>query len=364
MTTATKVETEIEGTNLEPCIEALMGAGNLNENQAKTLTYYSIMTWSEEPTIRPIIDLNGESGTGKNGIMKQMAKLCREPKWINARNATPAQLRNQLADTVTALVEEADKTTSPKECENWYQMRYEDTGQKVSYGRLHVTTKGKQLVREETHNHFGYTILHTQNPFQSTEMDRRILRITIFKDSSRGYKITDVPNSSVLVEIGLEVDWGKEIEGALSNSAWDVWLPLMRVADHIGDTTFLEYAKEQIRLKTEEDDLSKIYEPKGIVLSEIALPYLSFLENGQSRIAITDIRGKIRDRDCLLVERQIVRLARELGFTIIYPGNKAYVRVVSKEELQGIFEKAGVSQNWDESLIETKPVAVSALSAN
>lgn len=358
------MKTTIKLQQIEPCINAIMGAGNLNENQAKTLVYYALMTWSDEPRIRPIIDLNGESGTGKNGIMKQMAKLCREPKWINARNATPAQLRNQLADTVTALVEEADKTTSSKECENWYQMRYEDTGQKVSYGRLRVTAKEKQIVREETHNHFGYTILHTQNPFQSVEMDRRILRITIYKDSTRSYRITEVPESIVFVKLALEIDWEKEIEGALSNSAWDVWLPFMRVADHIGDTDYLGYAQGQIALKTEEDDMSKIYEPKGIVLSEISPLYLTCLESGTSRVAITDIRARIRDRDCILIERQIVQIARTLGFTIVYPGNKAYIRVTSKEELQSIFEGAGVGKNWDDDLANTTPIAVPAVSTN
>ena len=37
MATATSTETKIEGTGLEPFIEALIGAGNLNINQAKTL---------------------------------------------------------------------------------------------------------------------------------------------------------------------------------------------------------------------------------------------------------------------------------------------------------------------------------------
>ena len=53
-------------------IEALMKAGNLTENQAKMLVYYCIMTWSDKPRIRPIFDIHGESGTGKNGIMRQL----------------------------------------------------------------------------------------------------------------------------------------------------------------------------------------------------------------------------------------------------------------------------------------------------
>lgn len=364
MTTATSTETKIEGTGLEPFIKALIEAGNLNINQAKTLAYYALMTWSDVPRIRPIIDLNGESGTGKNSIMKQIKDWCRGSVWINARNITPAQLRDELADTITAFVEEADKTDGQKESENWYQLRYEETGKDKGYRKLGVTQKGKQIVREETHDHYGYTILHTQNPFQSTEMDRRILRITIYKDSTRGYKVTELPKEEIPVEILEEIDWDKEIEGAQSNSAWDVWLPLMRIADHVGDTTFLDYAREQIRLKTEEDDLSKVYEPKGIVLSEIYPLYLSTLEIGRRHIAITDIRAGVRERDCTLIERQIVKIAKELGFGIVYPGNKAYVRVVSKEELRGIFERAGVAQHYNESLEATEAIEVAVTSTN
>ncbi|MFC1956673.1 hypothetical protein ACFLVY_00010 [Chloroflexota bacterium] len=120
-------------------IEALMKAGNLDINQAKTLVYYCIVTWSDEPKIRPIIDLKGESGTGKNGIMKQMKDWCAYARWINARNMTSAELRDSLADTKTVFVEEADKTKNPGESENWYQMRYEDTGRVISYRRLHST---------------------------------------------------------------------------------------------------------------------------------------------------------------------------------------------------------------------------------
>ena len=344
---------------IKPCIDAVMGAGNLNENQAKTLVYYALMTWSNVPKIRPIIDLNGESGTGKNGIMKQIMPWCRESKWVNARNITATQLRNQLADSVTAFIEEADKTQNPKEAENWYQYRYEETGKNISYGKLVLNTRGKQIYTEETHNHFGYTILHTQNPFQSTEMDRRILRITIFKDSTRGYEVTELP-----IEIVDMIDWNKEIEGALSNSAWDVWLPLMRVADYFDDTDFLAYAKEQIEIKIQEDDMSKVFEPKGIVLSEIDPLYEYCLENGKGLIAITDVKARIRERDCTLIERQIVKIAKDLGFIIGYPKNKAHIKVNSREELRQIFERAGVGQNFDEedygSPIKTELATIAA----
>jgi len=122
MTTMTKLKI------IYPCIKALMGAGNLSENEAKTLVYYAVTTWSDKPRIRPIIDLNGESGTGKSGLLKQMGKLCRDPKLIMARNITPPQLRNQLADTITAFIEEADKTSPECPAPPWHHSGHPERG--------------------------------------------------------------------------------------------------------------------------------------------------------------------------------------------------------------------------------------------
>jgi len=275
---------------IEPFIDALMLAGNLEINQTKTLVYYCIMTWSDESIIRPIINLNGESGTGKNSIMKQMELLCCEPKWINARGITTAQLRDELADTVTAIVEEADKTDDQKKSENWYQNRYEETGRNKRYRRQTTNARGTSIYKEETHNHFGYTVLHTQNPFQSMEMDRRVLTITLYKSSSRKYQLTEGLDQTPLSLVAAEVDWNKDIESELSNSAWDVWLPLMRIADYLGDTGFIEYAREQIQLKTKADDETMVFEPKGVVLSEVAELYKLAAREGKGRIAITEVR--------------------------------------------------------------------------
>lgn len=278
---------------IEPFLEALMKAGNLDVNQAKTLVYYCIITWSEEPRIRPIVDLNGESGTGKNGIMKQLKPWCAYADWINARNMTPAELRDALADTRTALIEEADKTKSPKESENWYQLRYEDTGRAIGYRRLQSTDGGRQTITHETHTHFGYTILHTQNPFETPEMDRRVLRITLSKNPDRMYTLTEGLRDAVLLEISREVDWGMGIEQTVSNSAWDVWLPFMRVATHLGDGGFLEYARGQIEAKMEEDGLTAIYEPRGAVLSEIGSMYQAALGTAKNKIPITEVRQRL-----------------------------------------------------------------------
>lgn len=335
---------------VKPFIKALMGAGNLDIFQALTLIYYCIMTWSDKPDIRPIINNNGESGTGKNGMMNQMLGWCRKPKWINARNKTEPQLRDDLADTKTAFVEEADKTKDQEKCENWYQQRYGRTAEWTTYKKSYVNQKCKPYIQDEYHNHFGYTFLHTQNPLKSSEMDRRTIRITIFKDSNRMYQITQGLDPTILQKIADEVDWNAQIPQTVSNSAWDAWLPLMRVAAHLGDDGFLSYAKEQITAKVEEDDDTKMFEPKGIILSEIIPLYQTALDKGESHIAITTVRQKLVGRGYNYFERDISKMARDLGFIIVKPSNKAHIKVEGIQRLKDIASKAGVQLESEDAI--------------
>lgn len=328
-----------------PFIDALKKAGNLNENQAKTLAYYCVMTWSDKPRIRPLIDLHGESGSGKNTIMMQVKPWCNGSKWINARNKTAPQMRDDLANTTTAFVDEADKTKEPKLCENWYQQRYDETGKDISYRRQELNGKGRSISKPVTCNHFGYTFLHSQNPFESIELDRRIIRITLFKDENRPYTITEGLPNGTLYQIANQVDWTSTIPQPVSNSAWDVWLPLMRIAIYLGDGTFLSYAMEQIKQKTAEDGLTKVFESKGVVLSEIAAPYLEAIKQQKRHIAITTVRKLLKDRGYDYTERQIVKAAKELGFGLAYPHNKAHIRVEGEPVLRDIAARAGVGND-------------------
>jgi len=355
---------QVTQEQIRPYVDALMHVSNLDVNQAKTVLYYCAMTWSDKPPIRPILNITGESETGKTRILQMITSWCYEAKFIKASNKTEAQMRDDLADAKTAIIDEADKTKAPKECENWYQVRYEKTGIGLSYRKQTLDSKGSSISRPETHNHFGFTIMHTQNPLGTPEMDRRTIRIVIFKDSRKDYYTTDIDKKLLLslITLGCSVGFTKPIEGAHSTGAWDVWLPLIHIADYLGDTAYIEYAKQQIVLKTEDNQETKLYEPKGIVLAEVAELYDQALEVGQTAISITDVRKAIRERECLLVERQIVKLARDLGFTIVSRQNKAFIAVVSRAQLNAILDKAGVNESSVGSLpdsVSLEPVLAS-----
>lgn len=340
-----------------PYIGTLERVSNLDTNQAKTLVYYSILTWCPNPPYKPLIDLNGETSTGKNETMRTMKPWCAKSKWIVASEKSSTALRNELANSGTAFVEEFDKVKEPQACERWLSARYNPTSKEVSYAqqKTNEQQKGKGNFNEWViANHFGYTVIHTQNEIQAVELDRRIIRIRIEKDSSRNYeKAKQQPQLgwAVLKQIAQEVDWDADIPNARGGSAWDCWLPLMRVASHLGDTEFLQFAEEQIQIKVEEDDLSKVFEPKGVVLSEIIPFYQGALDNGSNAIPITSITIKANDREIAGFhpdERQVTKIAKVLGFEVYYPHNKAHIRVVSQRQLDSIMRKHGLNDTSEE----------------
>jgi len=330
-----------------PYIDAVMRVSNLDLNQAKTIVYYCIFTWCPDPSHKPLLNLNGETGTGKNGLMKLIKDWCRIPVWIKAENITSATLRDKLANSVTAFIEEIDKVKDPRESEIWLKMRYDDTSKLVGYKAQRMNQKKANYTQDIQANHYGYTVLHTQNPFQSIELDRRVIRIDIVKNTGRDYSLPDIElKSDILQQIAASINWNTE---AGSGSALDCWLPLMRVAgylgDDIGDNSFLHYAFKCIEAKTEESNQSKVFEPKGIVLSEIIPRYLASLSSQQIKIAITAITEAVRNRKLQFYpdERQVTGLAKQLGFEIYYPNNKAHIKVKTKEELESILTRQGIS---------------------
>ena len=338
--------TNLAGHNsqVQPYIDALMQVSNLTNNQAKTLVYYCIFTWCRRPKAKPLLNINGDTGTGKNSLMKQIKDWCYRPVWIKAENITAPNLRDSLANTGTAFVEEADKAKTPKECEMWLKARYDDTSASMPYNAQRTNAKNANYNVHVTANHFGYTILHTQNPLQSIELDRRIIRIDLIKDTSRGYGApTTTLNNDVLEKIAGAINWDVEVDG--SGGALDCWLPLMKVAGYLEDHDFVNYAFTCVDEKTAESNESKVFEPKGVVLSEIITPYQEALGNHTAKIPIQAISKSIKAREVAFHpdERQVAAIARQLGFEVYHPQNKAHIKVISREHLVSILERQGLS---------------------
>ena len=341
-------------------LDVLMQVGNLNEHQATTLVYYCIMTRVNDLKIRPLLEIHGVSGTGKSSIMRQMELMCNKPKRIDGKNKTPARFRDELADAPLVFIDEVDKVQDLSDAENWLQYRYDDSGLEVRYKKMNVYTNTKSEIPKavpETQltNFCGFTVMHTQNSFKSAEMGRRTIRVTVRKNPRRKYTQPTKLRINTLRKIADSVNWHGEIEQEYSNSAWDAWLPFLRIAQFLGDEEYIQYVKEQIDAKTEEEEMSNSFEPSELILEEISALYQHHLEQGGTHIPIMDVRQRLLARGYPSInERQIATEARDFGFQIVKPHNRSNIKVNSQKELKKLITNEIKTKKMNYSVSEKR----------
>lgn len=63
-------------------------------------------------------------------------------------------------------------------------------------------------------------------------------------------------------------------------------------------------------------------------------------------VAVTEIKRKLREGGYQSHEREIVKLCRELGFSVAYPHNKAHINLRNEQQLRDISNRAGFSNGF------------------
>ena len=105
---------------IDQAITTLMSSSGLERNQAKLAIYYSIATWTmPQLNMFPILRFYGPPGTGKSSAMAVVSPWCRNPRQISGKLITLPALRDELKDAYmgTAVIEEADEASNPRDCE-------------------------------------------------------------------------------------------------------------------------------------------------------------------------------------------------------------------------------------------------------
>ena len=337
-----KMSVEEMSTELnEFFVGTMQDASSLDKHRATTVVYYCIMTYHDGFKFIPILNLNGESGTGKStGILYLMSQWAKDALFFSVEEDSRVSVRNKLANRRTVLVDEADHTNDQASAEGWYKKRSEVINQNAEYSVQQTGSERNYNVRG-IFNHFGFTVLHTQEPLITGQMERRTLSITVYKDNTRTYSIYPAQlNTDLLKMVSDRVDWNSPMS---SNTAWDVWAPFYRIGAYLGNTEYCAWIEEQVVTKLEDDSLSGVFEPKGVIFSEIAKHYSETVSNlsGIYRLAITEIVHKTRQRGYHYNEKQVVGFIKEMGLTIKYPQNAAHVYVDHMDELKAVAKKIG-----------------------
>jgi len=93
-------------------------------------------------------------------------------------------------------------------------------------------------------------------------------------------------------------------------------------------------------------DLLQHFGSSGVLLLILAPIYAQSLKSSVRMVAVTEVKRKLREAGYGTHEREIVKLAVGLGFSLRYPHNKAHVLVESEEKIREISNRAGFSHSF------------------
>lgn len=280
----------------ERLILPLQDASKLDANQAKTVMYWRLGTPAiVDPFTRsyPALGLIGSSGTGKSTIQGAIINLNPEScHTFSCQGVTPAVTRDELAKAIdkVAVIEEFDEVTDLKAASKYVQARcYRDTSD-LSYKE--PLEKGG--YRDKIVHLWGATVYHCRNaPSDPALVSRSILVYT--RHEKGPYPEYDI-GPEIFREVYGSINW-KVIDSGIdfSGRVYDTWKPILRVANAIGDTDWLKWAENQIRLLQARLEGAAEYDYRQAVLAQIVQVLVaresSLMTDPWDRIAVNEDIG-------------------------------------------------------------------------
>jgi hypothetical protein len=303
----------------EVYISALMRASGINRLQAKTCFYYTVSTHllPDKLGLMPILAIIGPLGTGKSKLLTQLGRMVKQPKLIGAESQST--LRDELSNTVTALIDEGDKLYEP-----YLVRRYAKDTSQISY-KLATDDKGWRKVDADI---FGGTIIARRTPFadQATK-SRSIVVATRYNPGD--YYVTDIDREEIM-----KIADTASLALTSSQRVRDNWLPLQSIASSIDDREWLEFSEKQIEKDIQSMMASQDFEPDEAVLVALRENMLTSvgIQVIEMDVSISDLKGILkRHYDLNLKSYQIKEICSSLGFKVVTTGN--YPKVKADKEL-------------------------------
>lgn len=245
-------------SQLQPYVEALLGASGLSEFDAVTSVLYAIATHLDLEEY-PLLVYQGVAGSGKSSAMKQLFPMCKGSEWI--RGKTPAAQQRELKLGVsTAFVEEGDKIDN-----DLYTCRFSK-----QTGEMSINEPDGAGWKLTPYNIFGATVLHRRVSIGDVGLRSRSIVIrTKFKPDN--YQIRPIGDVSM---IALKLKQAGAFE---YNRIWQTWSPLITIGAQLGMTDWLQQATKTIDRETENLRGGQGFEPSEAILR--ALDILSRKES-------------------------------------------------------------------------------------
>ena len=334
---------DVEARGIEMLAELVGKTTGLDENQAKTVVYYALITHGMDKLEKaPVLMLYGPYGSGKSTLMDLLATLVCNPRALDGK-VSKAGLRDALKPDTTALIDEADGIY-----ERWFENRY---SRKASH--LEVKRERSTGWKQEPLFLFGATVLARRKPLREAAIQSRsvIVRTKYQADGVAPYRDDDFAGyRDVLQDLAAQVPW-ESVSGSQGSRIADTWAPLLCVATWLEDEAWEECARKQMEKASAELRLGQEDEPTEAVFQ--ALLTLA-LEGGEGapasdpkdRILIGDVKKRLADDGQKLTSWQVGGIVRELGLDARKAGGNLYVYTGGADKLRAAGRALGIQDDW------------------
>jgi len=330
-------------------VKLFYDVSHLNEYLAKTSFYYAAATHHlEKLSWFPILYYCGPPGTGKTETLKLMARLCQNSQVIDCHETkTKADLRDDLvkAKDGTALIEEAGSYPNQKELESYMINRNSRATSNISFKQVRKGG-GWEPIKKDI---FGATVVHSRSFPSEAAVDSRTIIIPTVKapEGTKCIKFADLPSFDPMPIIDLE----QVPESFPQGRILDTWEPLLRIASSLGDSDYLSWAEEQMKLANKELQMSQGFEDPQLVLGQI-IELCS--DNGMDKLFDDKVIELDVDKVFEPLRKQypthftpqlVTKNIRHLGIDVFRRGKNRFQ--ITKEQLRTIAKRIGLE---DEAL--------------
>lgn len=311
MTTATITETKIKGKELQPFVQALLGASGITEEQAKICLLYALCTYRTDLEKMPILAIMGTTGTGKSALLNQMVLLVNDPTL--ATGNTYATNRDEMNKCRTYLYDEADRAS-----ESLLLHRTDRNISTITYKK--GTGHGWEMTPIDI---FGATILARRNPFRDSAVRNRAIVIRT-QNKPADYKIDSVSDLN-----GIASAMKIQPIPLGSGRVRDTWTPLLETARTIDDMSYEQAIESAIESEQTVLRSGQEYEASEVVL--YALDKLTWNSDDNKRldtdIDLSKLTSEANDiGEVALLKRQVEELLISMGFKVTFTHGTKYVR--------------------------------------
>lgn len=306
------------------CIPTLVDISDISIEQAKTCLYYAIATHMLPDRLEqiPILTIIGPYGTGKSSLLYKLSEMVKEPNIIAAEST--ATLRDKLAGTVTALIDEGDNVH-----EEYLIKRYSAKTGRISYKI--ATGDGWSI---NTINIFGASIIVRRTPYKDAATTSRSIMIRTRLGKGK-------PNTSSLAyiseKLGIKASEVQlDTEAETSDRVTDNWAVLQAIAEYLGDTQWIEYSRNEIESATKSLKSGQKYEPEQALLFVLKQEMLDLSCGNEviipKNVQLSIIRNTLKSEfDLALKNVQIDAMCQSLGFRIV--SHSGYPQVKHNQKL-------------------------------